>query len=145
MAQGSTVISFLISDSQNEALQKLAVKQNKSKSDLIRCMLQKGLAVDSYKEDVDFIREQINEELRHVLRPQIERLAKMIAKGGVTSAASLFLLAELMSSMVHESRRREFDEAVETAKKRGVVYFRLPDSELGEFLNKDGKLSESLW
>jgi hypothetical protein len=50
-----------------------------------------------------------------------------------------------MSSMVHESRRRDFDEAVATAKKRGAEYFRLRDYEIDQFLREDGRFSESLW
>lgn len=126
-------LTVKVTPATSEALQTLSSKQHISVAQLLRSYIDKGLAIDAYKGDIDFIRKQINEELRHVLHPQVERLAKIGVKAGIASAASQFLTAELLSSFVHESRRRDYEEVLTEAKKLAVAYFKLRDDEIEQF------------
>ena len=71
-------------------MEKLAAVRGISVSDIVREFVEKGLAVDGYKSDTDFIIEIIHKELKEVLEPQINRIVKMLMKIGKVSAGTMY-------------------------------------------------------
>ncbi len=119
-----------------ESLQKLSSKNKKAMAENMRIFIEKGLNVQANKEDIDFIRKQIREELYSIISPNIERIVKICVKSGIVSAAGYFLNAEALTEFVHPSRQRDFKKSLDESKKLGVAYFRIKDSEIEEYLNR---------
>ena len=115
-------------------LQKLARKSGMSLAELVRQYIAKGVGIDAANADIDFIRQNIREELAAQLKPGIERIVKLTVKSGIVSAAGYFLNASALSEFVPPARQREYDEVLAESKKMGVVYFRLPSNEAESFL-----------
>lgn len=126
-------ITVKITKQTYETLRKLSAKENKPLSEIVRCFIDKGLSIQSYKNDIDFIRSQIKEQVTSVLKPALERIIKISIKTGVISAAGYFLNAQVLSELVNPSRRKELNEILEESKKMGVAYFKLSDSEIEKF------------
>ncbi len=117
-----------------ETLEKWAIKEGVTISELIREFIVKGMSIGSYKEEIDFIRQQIREEISMQLKPAIDRLVKITVKSGIVSAAGYFLCASALSEFVHPARQKEYEEVLAESKKLGVYYFRLPSKEAEEFM-----------
>ena len=88
----------------------------------IREFIDKGLAINSYKEEISFLREMINEELENTISPYINRLIALTSKGAIMSASSHFILGEVLSSLVEPRYRRILEEILTEGKKKGYAY-----------------------
>ena len=99
------MMSFRTTEAEKTELEKLAIKQHISVSSLIREYVSKWIGIDSSKEDIDFIRGQIREELSMQLKPAIERIVKLTVKSGIVSAAGYFLNASALEELVHPARQ----------------------------------------
>jgi hypothetical protein len=119
-------------------LQKVARKSGVSLAELVRGYIDKGMGIDAAKADIDFVRQQIREELSAQLKPAVERIVKLTIKSGIASAAGYFLNASALSEFISPARQREYEEVLAESKKLGVYYFRLPSSEVEEFLKEAG-------
>jgi len=128
----TTVLTVRVKESTYRKLQTHANKIGMNVSELTREYIQKGMNIASYKEDIDFIRKQIREELQIQLKPSIERLAKLSVKTGIVSAAGYHLAAAMLSEFVHPTRQREYSEVLAESKKHGVAYFKVSMNEMME-------------
>lgn len=95
----------------------------------------KIMAVDGCKSDIDFIREQINIELKNILEPQIERIIKCVVKAGVMSCASYLINTLTINKLVDVNKREKFEQVTKEAKAKAVHLFRLKDADMNEYLN----------
>ena len=104
-------------------LEKYANKNhNGNISMAIREFIDKGLAINSYKDEITFIREMISEELESKLDPYMNRLIAINSKGAIMSASSHFILGEVLSSLVEPRYRRILEEVLTEGKKKGYAY-----------------------
>lgn len=130
-------ISVKVTNQTYETLKKLSSKENKPIAEIIRQFIEKGLSLQSYKDDTNFIRIQIREEMTSILKPSIDRIIKICVKSGIVSAAGYFLNAQALSEFINPSRQKEFSKSLEESKKMGVAYFKLKDKEIEEFYKSD--------
>ena len=77
------------------------------------------------------ITEIIDERLRAILKPQVERLASISAKGAIMSATSTFLNAQELADLVPSNKQKDLLEIYEKARLKGVTYVKgkVTDSE----------------
>jgi hypothetical protein len=135
--QESTVqITVKVKEPLYKDLQKLARKAGMSLAELVRGYIDKGMGLDAAKADIDFVRQNIREEIAAQLKPAVERMVKLTVKSGIVSAAGYFLCASALSEFIPPSRQREYEEVLVESKKMGVIYFRLPSNEAEEFLKE---------
>lgn len=112
-------------------LEKYANKyHNGNISMAIREFIDKGLAINSYKDEITFLRQMINEELEATLNPYMNRIIAISAKGAIMSASSHFSLAEVLASLVDPRYRRNLEEILTESKKKGYVYITSKDEKL---------------
>ena len=73
----------------------------------------------------------IDEQLRAIMKPHVERLAALSAKGAIMSATSTFLNAQALADFVPVDKRKDLVEVYEKARLKGVAYVkgRVSDSE----------------
>ncbi len=125
-----------------EDMKKLAAIRGISVSDIVREFVEKGLAVDGYISDIDFITEIIHKELKEVLEPQINRIVKMLMKIGKVSAGTMYANLSLIQ-LISDEDQEAFYEMINRSLRLGVEYMKKKDVEVDTYLNnieviKDG-------
>lgn len=105
-------------------------------SEAVRELCDKGLQIQVSNDNIDLVAEIIEERLRSILKPQVERLAAISAKGAIMSATSSYLNAQAIVDFVPKERRREFLEVYEKSRLKGIAYVKnqYADKELKEQL-----------
>lgn len=122
------------SEKQIEDITKYAKANEWSFAEAVRNLCDEALKNKSANESIDLITEIIDERLRAILKPQVERLAAISSKGAIMSAASSYLNAQAIVDFVPKERRREFLEVYEKARLKGIAYVKnqYADKELQE-------------
>ena len=115
-------VTFEVSD--YEQIRNLAHKEGRTMSEIVREAAIDNLTVLINAENIDMITQIIREQLRAVLKPDIERLAALSAKTCVQSSTAAYLTAETISKFVPLSEQENFRDCYEKARKKGVEYTR---------------------
>lgn len=115
-------ISITFTDEQAEMIERIARKENKSFADTVRFLCDESLKVTANADSIDMITEIIDERLRSILKPQVERLASLSAKGAIMSATSTFLNAQALADLVPPNKQKDLLEIYEKARLKGVAY-----------------------
>lgn len=118
-----------------EDMKKLAAVRGVFVSDIVREFVEKGLAVDGYKSDIDFITEIIHKELKEVLEPQINRIVKMLMKIGKVSAGTMYSNLSLIQ-LISDDDQEAFYEMVNRSLRLGVEYMKKKDVEVDQYLSQ---------
>lgn len=136
-------ITVKVTKEKAEILKTLSTKKHISMSELVRIFIDKGLNVESYKEDVDFFASIVRAELisiynindiKQVLDIQTNRLAKMIMKIGKIPSGQLFLLINMFLIMIDISDEDRFDEILSNSISNGIDYMQKKDFAIDTFL-----------
>lgn len=126
-----------------EKLEKIAINKGIKTSEVIRKLVNKGLNLESSREDIDFIADIIRQELtsiyrlediKEILDKQTNRLAKMIMKIGKMSTGQLFLLINMFLEIVDSADENKFDGILEKSMRNGVNYMQKKDFQINDFL-----------
>ena len=115
-------VTFEVSD--YEQIRNLAHKEGRTMSEIVREAAIDNLTVRINAENIDMITQIIREQLRAVLKPDIERLAALSAKTCVQSSTAAYLTAETISKFVPLQEQENFRDCYEKARKKGVEYTR---------------------
>lgn len=116
-----------------ESMKKLAAIRKVTVSDIVREYVEKGLSVDSYKDDIDFITEIIHKELKEVLEPQINRIVKMLMKIGKVSAGTMYTNLSLLQ-LINDENQEAYYEMLTNSLRLGVEYMKKKDFEVDTYL-----------
>lgn len=115
-------VTFEVSD--YEQIRNLAHKEGRTMSEIVREAAIDNLTVRINAENIYMITQIIREQLRDVLKPDIERLAALSAKTCVQSSTAAYLTAETISKFVPLQEQENFRDCYEKARKKGVEYTR---------------------
>ncbi len=118
-----------------EEMEKLAAIRGLTVSDIVREYVEKGLIVDGYKNDLDFITEIIHRELKEVMEPQINRIVKLLMKIGKASAGTMYSNLKLVQLVTDEDEQAYFD-MVNKSLRLGVEYMKKKDVEVDMYLKQ---------
>jgi hypothetical protein len=113
-----------------EALRKIAAVQNKPVSEIIRKYIEQGLNVDKTARDIDFIRKQIREELDIMLKPQINRLAKLLMRVGMMDISFCYFTSKLVHLFAPVDDRTSYEELMAECKHNAAAYLNMRDASL---------------
>jgi hypothetical protein len=114
-------------------MEKLAATRQTLLSAIVREFVDKGLAVDGYKTDTDFITEIIHKELKEVLEPQVNRIVKMLMKIGKVSAGTMYTNLSLIQ-FFNDEDQQAFYEMLNRSLRLGVDYMKKKDFEVDTYL-----------
>ena len=103
-------MSFAVSAEMKGALDTLAAKRHITVSELIRDYIDKGMNIDKTAQDIDFIRKQIREELDIMLKPQINRMAKLLMRIGMMTVSFCYFTSKLVHLFVPVKDRVSYEE-----------------------------------
>lgn len=120
-----------------EQLDKLAIRQRTTTSDLVRGYVEKGLAIDGHKDDMDLIATIVRQEIKSQLDVQIDRLAKMNMKIGKISAGLYYLIMKLLLKQYGSTRSQGLKELATETRKMGVRYMQMKDYQINDYLEDD--------
>ncbi len=132
-----------------KTLDTLAAKNDTTTSELVRQFVEKGLSVEGYRQDIDFIASIIRQELmaiyhiediKAVVEQQTNRIAKMHMKSGKIDAAAFFLLVKVLMNVAHEGTEDQFDQMLNEAVTLGVDYMQKKDFQINSFLQDTDNL-----
>lgn len=145
------IISIYLTKQMCSEIDKKADRENISRNEQIRRYLEKGLAVEGYSQDVDFIATIIRQEfmaIYHVediqkyvelaVEKQTSRMEKMLTKVGKISAGGFFLLVKTLLQHTNEDAEDDFALLVEQAGKMGIEFMQQKNSTVNDILS-DGK------
>ena len=141
--------SVYISKNTMDQIEKVAHSEGVKASEVMRGYIEKGLSIDGYKQDVDFIASIIRQELtaiyhiddiKKVVEAQTNRLAKMLMKSGKLSSAEFFLLIKVLIYMWDEKADYDFDQMLTEAVTLGVDYMQKKDFQINSFLEDTSNL-----
>ena len=118
-------------------IEKLARKNHASASDVVRSFIDKGIEIDGYTQDVDFIAVIVRQEVKAQMGPQVERLVKILMKSGKISAGLYYLTLRLYMEMMSEERIISFKELATETRKLGIKYMYFKDHEIDNYLEDD--------
>lgn len=142
-------ITVKITKEKADMLKTLSTRKHMSMSELVRRFIDKGLNIDSYREDVDFFADIVRNELtsiynindiEQILDKQMNRLAKMFMKIGKISSGQLFLLISMFLEIVDAADEDKFDVILEKSMRNGINYMQKKDFVINDFLNDTDNL-----
>lgn len=132
-----------------EQIKKLANSNDLNVSEQVREFIDKGLAIKSYKQDVDFITRIIRQELmaiyniddiKAVVRDQNERVIKMMMKTGKLSSAEFFLMLKVIYYIWDVKGIDNRGEVIDSSIKLGIDYMQMKDFKINDFLKDNDYL-----
>ena len=115
-------ISITFTDEQVEVIEKIARREGNSFADTVRGLCDEAIKIQVSSDNIDLIAGIIDERLRAILKPHVERLASISAKGAIMSATSTFLNAQALADFVPVEKRKDLVETYEKARLKGVAY-----------------------
>lgn len=103
------------------ALQAEATRRGLSVANLARDLLTQGLAERAMIEG----RDALDRAIRRAIRPDVERLAKLIVKAATAAATGMYLNTQALADL----GKHDVVELYQQARKKAVAYLREPDSD----------------
>lgn len=113
-------------------LNAISKKTNESLAEVIRQVIKKGLANEWVDENKDVVAHIVREQMEVVLKPHVERLAKLSAKTGIMATTSTFLNVQAFQDLVPAERRKEPRDMYDKARKKAIEYMRTKEEDLKE-------------
>jgi hypothetical protein len=113
-----------------EALQKVAAVQHRPVSEIIRKYIEQGLNVDKTASDIDFIRKQIREELDIMIKPQVNRLAKLQMRVGMMTVSFCYFTSKIVHMFMPLEDRVSYEELMAECKHNAAAYLNMRDASL---------------
>lgn len=124
-------ISITFTDEQVKVIEKIARRSGDSFADTVRKLCDEATKIEVAADNINLVTEIIDERLRAILKPHVERLASLSAKGAIMSATSTFLNAQALADFVPQNKQKDLVETYEKARLKGVAYVKgkVSDSE----------------
>ena len=111
-----------LSKEKKEILEKLASKQRRFESDIIRSGIEKELNIQIYNDNLDFIVKQLDRILDARLSPFIKSQRKLTAKYLRTSAINTYLLGEFFDKILGDDMHKNFIKMLNNARNKANYY-----------------------
>lgn len=132
-----TRLSFATTQKMKDELDKLAIKMNIPTSELIRRYIEQGMNVDKTKDDIDFIRKQIREEIHIAMDGYMNRLIKLLIRIGTMTITMCFFTSKLLYVLIAKYKGEiDYDVMFHDAKKKSAAFLGVKDESIEEACKK---------
>ena len=126
-------VRFWVASETDKLVRRIASAEGRSISSVYRS----GLLADGYLSDAKTLEQRYMAAMQAALKPSIDRLAAISAKGTQISAAAFFLAAYNGKQALPEYAQEAYEEVAAMSRKLGIEYLKLAkDQNLDEFLGK---------
>lgn len=105
-----------------DEIDKKADREHISRNEQIRKYIEKGLSIESYEENIDLITSIIHEEIDASIKALGNRLAAMINRMTIISAAGYYANIALIADLIDTDRYSSFEKIERIARKRALAY-----------------------
>ena len=123
-------ITVKVKQSEYESLQKLAAKTYRPMAEIVREFIKRGMDIERSKEDIDFIRSQLREELEIMMKPQFNRLAKLHMRVGMMTVSFCYFASKIFALINPFQTRKSHEEAMAECKHNAAAYLSMRDASL---------------
>lgn len=137
-------VSFRIDTGLYSQIEQLANSNAVSSSEMIRRLIHQSLDKEIAKDSVDFVRQQLREEMESYCSPQFERIAKLEAKIGYKSVSTFNMLVYALDSLLPFEKHQNSLELQRKAKAMAISYLKLSERELANILASEEKSKDKL-
>lgn len=128
---------FWVSVETDDTIRRIALAEDRSVSSVYRELVEKGLVAAGYRAGEKDLTTMIRTVVNETIKPHVERLAAISAKGVQIDAASYFLQMYNGRQALPEYQQEEFDGIAANARKMGIEYLKLPkDKDIDEFISR---------
>lgn len=124
-------ITVKLPKKQYAALKKYAASKHLSMADIVRAFIQKGMSVESYTQEIDFLTSIIRQEINIAIGGLSNRLAGLASKDLIMSAAAYYSTIAIIADLIDTNRYTTFREIEKKARQLAVEYtkMKLTDAE----------------
>lgn len=124
-------ITVKLPKKQYEALKKYAASKHLSMADIVRAFVQKGMSIEAYTQEIDFITGIIRQEISIAINGLSNRLARLASKDLIMSAAAYYSTIAIIADLIDTNRYTTFREIERKARQLAVEYtkMKLTDAE----------------
>jgi len=130
--------SLSVDDETYEQIENIVKTTGMSRAEVTRRLIKKGLAKDWAEDSSNLIATLIRQQMEIVIKPHIERLAKLSSKSGHMSATSAFLNVQALMDLVPDDKRKDVRTMYDSARKKAVVYFKEKTDDFNDdFVNEE--------
>ena len=137
-AQKTIQATVKVSEDTYESLKNLAAKNHSTIAAEMRKFIDKGMSIESYQENIDFLTQIIRQEIKTELTPAIERIIKMQMRQGKLSAAVYYSTVKTMLTMLPPNTNvPSFKEMLAAARKWGIKYMITKEADIDKYLEDD--------
>lgn len=127
-----------------ETLKRLAAKNNTDLSKEIRRFVDKGLAIESYEDNLDLITGCIEQELAVQIKKLGNRLAGLINRLTIISAAGYYTNIAAMSELIDRDLYSSFEKIEAAARKRALAYANQKNADALAAFADDGEMKKAI-
>jgi len=118
-------IVFRANADTHNVISKIAIEQKKSKSEVLRQLVNAGLVASGYKQDEEYLVNTIQAAVQSALKPSVERLAAISAKAAHISGAAFFMNVYMGQLVLPPEEKELVNEAAAQARKLGIEYLKV--------------------
>lgn len=127
-------ISFRCPPEIEDTISRIAAEQRKTKSEVLRQLVDAGLVATGYRQDDEYLDKKIREAVAAELKPSVERLASISAKAAQISGAAFFMSVYMGQLVLPASEQDLVREVAADARKLGIEYLKLKDRDVDDFI-----------
>ena len=126
---------FWVSPETHETVQRIAQAEGRTISAVYRDLVEKGLVAGGYRSGSQDLTAMIRDAVQESLRPQVDRLAAISAKGTQIGAAAFFLAMYNGKLSTPDYLQTEYEDIALQSRKLGVEYLKLAkDKSIDEYI-----------
>jgi predicted DNA-binding ribbon-helix-helix protein len=143
-SQEKVVFSIYLTKKVCGDLDKMAARENTTRTALIRKIIDKALSIESYQENIDFLTGIIRQEIKAESSKQANRLAAMLFKVGIITSANYFLAVKMLADVISPSMQEDFKDINTNARKLGIDYMKQSGVGVVEFLEDEDAVERAV-
>lgn len=133
--------SISIDEETYKEIERISNSTEESIAEVTRDLIKKGLKGNWMEDNRNDIASIVRSSMELVIKPHVERLAKISAKGGHMSATATFLNVQALIDLVPKERGKDVIKMYESARVKSVSYMKIPTDEfnLEEIVSSNNK------
>lgn len=126
-------LSFALTEDMKDSLEKIAIKENITTSELIRKYINQGMSIDKTTDDIDFIRRNIREEIDSAMKPKMNRIIKLLVKIGTMTVTMCYFTSHILHAYVlRDKTRLTYNEFFDKSKRKSAAFLGIRDEAIDD-------------
>lgn len=131
---------FWVSLETDDTVRRIATAEGRSVSSVYRDLVDMGLVASGYRSGEKDLAAMVRTAVEETMKPHVERLAAISAKGVQIGAASYFLQVYNGKQALPEWQHEDYDALAAQARKLGIEYLKLSrDKDLDTFVRQGNR------